>query len=78
LGFPTLLISKQQELLKHTPSTNEDFTTLSTALKDLQAAANQINERKRLIENVQKLLEIQQTLVGLVSIAARLVIFFIF
>ena len=51
-----------QELLKVTEEDHEDYGNLNTALKQVSNVVQYINERKRLGENQQKIVDIQQSL----------------
>lgn len=50
--------------MKHTSEGHEDFGDLTHSFRELQSVANLINERKRMAENFQKLVEIQQIIIG--------------
>jgi hypothetical protein len=52
-----------QELLKKTSSTHPDYPRLENAFKHVKEIIDQINERTRASENVQKLTEIESKLV---------------
>ena len=47
------------DLLKSTPETHPDYENLCQALHKIEEVVDYINERKRLAENLQKILEVQ-------------------
>jgi len=56
--YPLLL----RELLNNTPPTHNDFEYLSKAFEKINEVVEYVNERKRLAENLQRILDIQNTL----------------
>lgn len=50
-------------VLSHTSESHPDYQDLVTSLEKVKAANDTINERKRMAENTQKLMDIQNALV---------------
>lgn len=50
------------ELIAHTDQTEEEYTILNAALKQVEAVAHHINEQIREQENVQRMIRIQRSL----------------
>ncbi len=48
-----------QDLLKHTEKNHPDYANLDNALNKINEVVEYVNERKRLAENLQRILEIQ-------------------
>ena len=53
-----------QELLKHTPEEHEDFEPVSSALKEVSAIVDLVNQSSREAANVQKILDVESRLVN--------------
>jgi len=52
------------DLLKNTRRAHKDFKPLANALEQIKSVAKHINEQKRVYENMQRILEIQECLCG--------------
>jgi hypothetical protein len=50
---------KFQDLLRHTEETHPDYQDLTLALSKIEEVVAYVNERKRLAENLQKILDVQ-------------------
>jgi hypothetical protein len=55
---------REQEIVLHTPKDHFDYENLLAAVAKMTEVVTDVNENKRKVENVQKLLEIQNTIVS--------------
>jgi len=53
-----------EDLLKNTPDTHSDYSSVKEAVAKITSVTDFVNEEKRLSENVQKILKIQASLAG--------------
>ena len=53
--YPLLL----RDLLKHTDNSHQDYNNLVQALQKIEEVVAYVNDRKRLAENLQKILDVQ-------------------
>ena len=53
-----------QDLIKDTPEDHPDYQTLQSAFSQIEEVVEYVNERKRLAENLQKILAIQELIEG--------------
>src|SRR3990167_7616875 len=53
--YPLLL----KDLLKHTPSAHSDYEKLESALQKIECVVSYDNERKRIAENLQKIIDVK-------------------
>ena len=53
--YPLLL----KDLLKHTPSAHSDYEKLESALQKIEFVVSYVNERKRIAENLQKIIDVK-------------------
>jgi hypothetical protein len=54
----------EQEIVQHTPKDHFDYENLLAAVAKMTEVVTDVNENKRKVENVQKLLEIQNAIVS--------------